>query len=250
LGIAIGTKGYAAVLAPVLLLSRWRNGARPFALGLLASLVPLALIGLFWPWWRFAAFQAVRGLQVESLPASILWLMHHLAGTAVHWSPGDHAYEIHGSLASALLPWIEGLWALIVVLSLGLSAIAAVRAQGASSGDMARLVLLPLVALVAFSPVLSPQFTIWFTGLAAVAWNSDRRVAAVLLAAAALTRVIYPAPHYQTGLDLPYTLALVARNALLVVAWFALARSGKWLIAGAHNSLTSGHPPSAGKATK
>jgi hypothetical protein len=151
--------------------------------------------------------------------------MHHLAGTDVRWSPSDLAYEIHGSLASALLPWVEGVWGLMVVLSLGLSVRAAARAPEASSSEIARLVLLPLVALVAFSPVLSPQFTVWFTGLAALAWSSHRRPAAVLLAAAALTRVIYPAPHYQTGLDLPYTLALVARNALLVVAWFALARS-------------------------
>jgi hypothetical protein len=162
---------------------------------------------------------------VESLPASLLWLTHHLAGTDVRWSATDLAHEIHGPLASALLPWIEGAWGLMVILSLGLSVRAASRAPEASSSDIARLVLLPLVALVAFSPVLSPQFTIWFTGLAALAWSSHRRAAAVLLAAAALTRVIYPAPHYQTGLDLPYTLALVARNTLLVVAWFALARS-------------------------
>ena len=67
------------VLFAQALVLAWRTGRlMPFVLGQAAGAAPLVLMGLLLPWWRFLAFHAKRGLQVESLFASIIWLGKHL----------------------------------------------------------------------------------------------------------------------------------------------------------------------------
>lgn len=225
LSLAIGTKIYAVILAPVLLLiSRHGRAERRFLIGMALGLLPLLLLSAVWPWWSFAVFQAGRGLQVESLLASVLWLMKQLGAIDVRWVGAEAAYELHGRAPALLHGWVDALWAAVVSASVVVSARVARAQAPVGAPEIARLLLLPVLALVAFGPVLSPQFTIWLTGLSALALFASRGPAVVILLAAALTRLVYPAPHYQTGLDLAHTLVLLARNALLVGAWVALFR--------------------------
>jgi hypothetical protein len=73
------------------------------------------------------------------------------------------------------------------------------------------------------SPVLSAQYLLWVTGLAAVCLatgrTTQRPAALAVLAAAALTQVVFPLgwPSLISG-SAAVTGVLVARNALLIVA--------------------------------
>jgi hypothetical protein len=84
----------------------------------------------------------------------------------------------------------------------------------------------PLAATLLFlvaSPVLSPQYLLWVTGLAAACLatgcTTQRPVALAVLAAAGLTQVIFPIewPSLVYGSD-AITGVLAARNVLLAVA--------------------------------
>ena len=84
----------------------------------------------------------------------------------------------------------------------------------------------PLAATLLFlipSPVLSPQYLLWVTGLAAACLatgrTTQRPVALAVLAAAGLTQVIFPVgwPSLLAGSG-AVTCVLAARNGLLVVA--------------------------------
>jgi hypothetical protein len=84
----------------------------------------------------------------------------------------------------------------------------------------------PLAATLLFlvaSPVLSPQYLLWVTGLAAACLatgrTTQRPVALAVLAAAGLTQLIFPIewPSLLSGSGLA-TGILAARNTLLVLA--------------------------------
>ena len=106
MAIGIGVKLYPILLVPPLLVLAWRQGkVKPLFTGLLLGLLPLGLLSFYLPWWRFAQFQADRGLQVESLYASMLWLGHLLGVADVHWIYTNKWYEVRGAAATAVLPW-------------------------------------------------------------------------------------------------------------------------------------------------
>lgn len=69
----IGCKLYPVLFAaPLFLLAYRQQRSRAFITGLLWGILPLLISGFFMPWWRFLAFHVDRGLQAESLYASIL----------------------------------------------------------------------------------------------------------------------------------------------------------------------------------
>ena len=73
--IGIGVKLYPILFVPPLLVLAWRQGkSKSFFAGLVLGVLPIALMSFYLPWWRFAEFQAARGLQVESLSAAAVWL--------------------------------------------------------------------------------------------------------------------------------------------------------------------------------
>jgi putative flippase GtrA len=227
LAVGIGIKLYPAVFGPPLFFlavrqKRWR----PFVLGLAVGLLPLLLSSLLVPWWRFAAFQSARGLQVESLYASVLWLGKLLGAFPLAWEHMSKWYEVRGAAADSLLPWARGLFAASVVASTALVATAAARLENISAPRLSRLLLVPLLAFIAFNPVLSPQFLIWILPLAALGSAEGRTWPALaVVAATALTPVIFPSltGNYFHGLNLLETVVLVARNLILIAAWAAFA---------------------------
>ena len=226
IALGIGVKLYPIIFAPPLFVlavrqKRWK----PFAWGMATGLLPLVLLGFYLPWWRFAAFHAARGLQVESLYASLLWLGKLLGWTQANWEYTQSWYEVHGTTANAVLPWARMLFVGATGISTAVAVWAASRTKTFTISRLARLLLVPLLGFVIFNQVLSPQYLVWLLPLAALAALEGELwpVLAVVLAAM-LTPAIYPSFHgdYYHGLNLIETGILLSRNLLLAAAWIRL----------------------------
>jgi hypothetical protein len=225
IALAGGVKMYPLLFAPPLWAFATRqSGGKKFAAGVTVGLLPLAVLAFFIPWWQFASFHGARGLQVESLYASLLWLGNHFNLVSVRWMGVKSWLDITGPAADRVLPWAKILFATATLAGVALSAAAARFATQPTPAATARLLLLPVLGFVAFNQVLSPQYMVWLLPLAALAsLDKNPNPILVLIAATTLTPVFYPARDYGSGLILPKTLVLVARNLWLVTVFFILA---------------------------
>ena len=225
--VAVGTKLYPILLAPMLLHVAWKRGkARPLLLGGAIGIAPIALLSLLFPWWRFAAFHATRGLQVESTYASILWLLHFV-GLDATWAGRTAWMDVDGPAAIALLPIARVLFGLATIASVALSVVLIRKRENVTPAFLARVSLIPVIAFMAFNIVLSPQYAIWLIGPAAIAMTEGKRAPIVAIAiAVVLTMFVFPAPGYLTGagIGLGRTIVLVTRNLALLVALALLVR--------------------------
>jgi hypothetical protein len=234
IAIGIGVKVYPAIFVPPLLILAWRQGkARRFSAGLIAGLLPIALLSFVVPWWRFAQFQGDRGLQCESLVASLIWGLSQLGLTDASWVWVTRWFEVQGPLASALLPDARGLFVIGVLCSVTIVSLAATRFTRLSIGRLARLLLVPLLGFVAFNQVLSPQFMIWLLPLAALGTlEGNPWIVLGIPLATALTPVIFPSFgfDYSSGLNSLETIVLITRNLILVAVWWLLIKEqwGIW----------------------
>jgi hypothetical protein len=233
IAIGIGVKVYPAVFVPPLFILALRQGkARRFSAGLIAGLSPILLLSFFLPWWRFAQFQGARGLQCESLAASLIWGLKRAGLTDASWVFVTRWFEVHGSLASALVPWARALFIAAVVFSVAMTSCAAAHCPKPSIGRVARLLLGPLLAFVAFNQVLSPQFMIWLLPLAALGTlEGNSWIVLGIPLATVLTPVIFPSfgGNYGRGLDSLETVVLITRNFILVAVWWLLMKE-QWQI--------------------
>lgn len=230
LSIGIVTKLYPVVLVPLALAVCWKRGAwsatRRLVLGLTLGVLPLVPMSFFWPWWLFASFHVGRGLQVESLGASLLWGAH-LLGLApdVLWVHAPAAYEVQGAAAEAVKNVSRWVWVVGSLASAAVGLWAVYRRAPERVEDLARLALLPLIAFVALNPVLSPQYLVWLTGVAGLVLLSGPRAAPVaVFIAAVLTRGIFAGSSYHTGLGVQHEVLLLVRNFLLLYAGAVLVR--------------------------
>jgi hypothetical protein len=223
LACGTATKVYPGLMVPVFLVWLWkRNQESRFLMGLGLGFVPLALMSSFFPWWNFLAYHQERGLQVESLYASFIWLVHRVRDVPARWMFGHGAYEVTGSLAAQVLPVARVVFGATVLISLAAAAWRAWKDADGDVGTLARLALLPVLAFVTFNYVLSPQYMIWLMGLVALAilqrWSWPLLA---ICGAVSLTQLIF-GPTYWGGLQLSLTLVLCLRNTLLVAAWVGL----------------------------
>ncbi len=267
LAVAIDFKVYPAVLAPLWLvaslpaaaLADWRRGAARLARLLagrilllggtaLALLLPFVLVqgpdAL-----QFVSFNAQRGLQLESVGASLLMLLQ-VAGQPLQIVARYGAYEVVGPLAPGLALASIPLTLLVVAVVWWLYMRAAGRlaraetdesplASNASGGrgplvatvapDLLVLAAVAmLLAVMVMAKVLSPQYFLWLLPLVPLLGGGRRarawQVGFVVLLA--LSTVVFPG-LYSGG---PLTLALLLRNGvLLVLTAAACARlAGPW----------------------
>jgi Gpi18-like mannosyltransferase len=225
LAIATGLKLYPVILFPALAVICWRNqGLKRFLAGAALGVLPLGILSFRFPWWNFLDYHSQRGIQVESLYASALWLLHLAGVTSFNWEQGHGCLELHGSLATHVLPWARALFFLMVIVSIVWACRVASRRRAFSAAFLSRLSLLPLSAFVAFNQVLSPQYLIWllpFAGLASL--EGKQRVAVIMLLATCLTPMVFPSEYYHTGLHLPETIMLLIRNLALIWLWWRIA---------------------------
>ncbi len=217
-GVLIGA-GAAVKLWPLMLLA----GTAPRRTLTATALVLDVVCVIFAPATvSFLAHQAARGVEVESVAATPL-MIWRLAG----W-PGTVAYRFG---AMQLSGWPVALVqdASRLGLVLAVAAVLGWRlfiAAGRARWRPEFATDVPLAATLLFlvaSPVLSPQYLLWVTGLAAVCLatgrTTQRPAALAVLAAAALTQVVFPIgwPSLISG-SAAVTGVLVVRNTLLVIA--------------------------------
>ncbi|NUR08701.1 MAG: DUF2029 domain-containing protein [Nocardioidaceae bacterium] len=249
LALAAGAKLWPVVLVPALLgVARTRRrvlvavGATGLVLAV-ASLVAAGPARLFSP----LAYQADRGLQIESVPATPVVAAWSLVrgGWQVVFA-ASRSYEITGPGVSALVAvstfaaaaYVVGLlaaWSGLLVL--------ARRGVDVDTRTTVWLLLASVTGYVVVSKVLSPQYLLWVlpvaaAGLVVADHRALRLWTAGLLVAMLLTQVVFPWGYTDivNGIGpLPlYGAALAGRNALLlglVVAaglqvWWGLREAG------------------------
>jgi hypothetical protein len=170
----------------------------------------------------FLTHQAARGLEIESVAATplMIWRLARWPGTLEFrfgsWQlAGGHA-------AAALYASRLGLVLAIAAVLVWRLLIAAKRARWrpefAADAPLAATLLFLVV-----SPVLSVQYLLWVIGLAAVCLatgrTTQRPAAIAVLAAAALTQLVFPVMwNAVVSGSVAATAVLAARNVLLVTA--------------------------------
>ncbi len=246
LGLAITAKVYPLVLVPLACIYVWRRaGPRRVAIGLAALLAVAAAVvapfAAYAPHGVFESFrsQAERGLQVESLGASLLLLLDRLGlyDAQVVRTTGVAGRNLAGGAADA-----------VAVVSLVLEAVAVVTVWALYARVRDARVRLPLAfaaavaGFAAFTKVFSPQYLAWLVPLVVLAGGAAG-VAAVALTAVGLVLAQVWFFHYQALFRIEWPVwLLLARDLLLVALYVVLAGAlNRWKIRIPSRSKTSRH---------
>jgi len=226
LGFGIAAKVYPVVILPLALLWAWRRYGRQEALrslavcitvGIVASL-PFAVVGFTGLGYSMKT-QLVRGLQMESLPASILMAASRLGIHHVHVVVGrPYSLNIPGGAATAAgtLSTLVLIAALVVVYV----------AYAAGRDEPQRFITAAAAAVtayVAFNRVLSPQYLVWlFPLVPLVAGAYGVAATALLFAACGLTMTWFPGRFWHLVSVSPVAWFTLARNILLVLVFVSV----------------------------
>jgi uncharacterized membrane protein len=243
LGLAVSAKVYPLVLVPLAGWLVWRRaGARrtTIALGVLVAVAAavVAPFAAYAPHGVFESFrsQATRGLQVESLGASLLLVLDRfgLYDAEVVRTTGVAGRNLAGGAADAVA---AGLLVLEVV------AVATVWALYVRARDARELLPVAFAAAVAgflaFTKVFSPQYLVWLLPLVVAAWSP----VAVALAAVAVVLAQVWFFHYGALFRLEWPVWLLLARDLVMVALYGVlaARLTRWKIRIPSRSKTSRH---------
>jgi hypothetical protein len=214
LALAVAAKVYPVAALPVALVWAWRRGSLGrdvacFAGVLVAVHLPSLATGpggLRFSYW----VQIKRGLQVESLGASLL-LAAHRAGvyTATLHDQAPGSKNVLGPFARdvAALSSAAGIVAVLAVAWLYL--------RGA--GTLTLCFAAAIIAFLAFDKVFSPQYVDWLVPLAPL---GGPLAAALGLVAMGATQALFD--HYSALYDAGWGVWLLLARNLVVVALFAL----------------------------
>ena len=218
LGAAVATKLFPLVLLPVFwtYLASRSSGKRSlaaFLLGGAAFTMPFALLG---PGGVASSLerQLGRGLEVESLGASALLVLHQVGLSTVRVEPASGSFDVVG-VAPTVLSWSQGAILIVVLVWI---VVAFARSQRGST-ELVRASAASVAAVVAFGKVLSPQFLVWVVPLVVLAVVADADIVegAALLLVTVLTWILYPGLHEElVTLNAAPAWLLLARNLLLV----------------------------------
>ena len=215
--------GAAAKLAPALAtlpLSAFRRGAaRGYAI-FFAVLAIFFAPALLFGTGGFAgsfAYHAARGLQVESLAASVLMQLGQVSGVVFEY--GAFEAQGHGvELASDLSLPVTAVLLLATAFFMYRAHRRGTDGQRAFSRYAAALIL----AFMLGSKVLSPQYMVWLLPLVPLGAGgvSGLVLSALFLATCYLTTQVFPV-HYDDLLNLrfPGPHLLLTRNLLAVLLW-------------------------------
>ncbi|MFE8946205.1 glycosyltransferase family 87 protein [Streptomyces sp. NPDC007856] len=188
----------------------WAAAAGTASLGALAVLFDHPL--------SFLQGQGGRGVQIESLGGTVLNLARH-AG----W-PGRARYQYGATeLVGPHVYAVATLSLTLTSVSLTLLVLWRLQAQRWSEATPYDAALSAVLLFTVTSRVISPQYMVWLLGLAAVCLTSrhtsQRPVAALVLAAAALSTLVFPM-HYAEVVNGTWAgcLLMLARNGILAAA--------------------------------
>lgn len=224
----------ALLIAPMLAPDPRRDPARSRLLGFVVAGLGLALVSLLAQGWTRntdpLTWQSERGLQIESVPATVLmWLRTFTDTGAWHIELSEYnALEIFGPGVDALLTASSVLTALSIVATAALALLLVRRRSGPEAIILAILSVVLITIVV--NKTLSPQYILWLGGpVAALLLRTDdarllrhvRVLAVALVVIGGLTQFTYPWGAYGImALPLgsgPETSVLVLRNMALVV---------------------------------
>jgi Glycosyltransferase family 87 len=226
LGLAVSAKVYPLVLVPVAGIYVWRRaGPRRLALALVVLVTVAAVVVV-----PFAAYdlhgvassfrsQAERGLQIESLGASVLLAADRLGlyDAKVVSTTGVAGRNLSGSLPDA-----------VAVVTLVLEAIAVLavwvlyaRVRDARAGLPVAFAA-AVAGFLAFTKVFSPQYLVWLVPLVVLAGSAI----AVGLTAASLVLAQVWFFHYHALFRLAWPTWLLLVRDLLVLGVFLVLASG------------------------
>jgi hypothetical protein len=199
-GVGVAVKLYPAVLVPLLAIAAWRRGGRREA-SIVVALAALPAVLVYLPFLALApdgvldsfGRQLGRPLQMESLGSGILLALHHTLGMSLEWASGSGSQNLTGRPAAALAvaQGVAQAGALVLVW-VGF-------ARGPTTTErLLRFSAAALVAFVALSKVLSPQFLVWLVLLVPLVGGIRSRAALWLtVLACALTAVWFPARYWE-----------------------------------------------------
>jgi uncharacterized membrane protein len=221
LGLGIAAKVFPAVVLPPALVYVWRTRGRRDALiclGLAAAVVALVLVpflalatgGL----WDSVVHQTTRPLQIESLASGLLLAAHQVGGLSITMESSHGSQNLAGSLPHAL-GMVSTVLLVVALLAIWLAA-----ARGPATPErLLRYSAASLVAFVALSKVLSPQFLIWLIPIVPLVRGRRGLVASALLGLALLlTQLWFPIRYWDLALQFATfpSWAVLARDLVLL----------------------------------
>ena len=199
-GLGIAVKLYPAVLLPLLGVVAWRKGGRR-ELAAVAALSIAPVAAAYLPFLLVGpdgvldslGRQLGRPLQIESLGAGVLLALHQAAGIDLEWASGSGSQNLRGTGADALAV-LQG-----VAQAAALALVWVSFARGPATVErLVRHAAASVVAFVALSKVLSPQFLVWLVLLVPLVGGIRSRAALWLTAlACALTALWFPARYWE-----------------------------------------------------
>jgi Glycosyltransferase family 87 len=215
-GVGIAVKLYPALLVPLLGVAAWRRGGRR-ELRVVIALVAVPVLVAYLPFLLVApdgvadsiSRQLGRPLQIESLGAGVLLALHQAFGLSLEWASGSGSQNLSGALPDTVAV-LQGLLQVAAVAAVWLA-----FARGpATTERLVRHAAAAVVAFVALSKVLSPQFLVWLLLLVPLVGGLRSRTALWLFAlACALTAVWFPALYWE-----------LVREFDPLASWLVLAR--------------------------
>jgi uncharacterized membrane protein len=228
LGLAVTAKLYPLALVPLATMYVWSAAGRTralrslavFAITVIVVILPFAVLGPGGLWDSFHA-QSARGLQIESLGASVLLAAHQLGfyeATVVRGTTGAATRDLAGSLPDALAT---------VSSILQIAAVATVWLLFARGPRSAERLLLASAAAVAgflvFNRFVSPQYVVWLIPLVLLV-PGRTGIAAIAIVGAALVLAQVWFFHYSHLFQLEgITWLAVLRDAALLALYVLLA---------------------------
>jgi hypothetical protein len=199
-GLGIAVKLYPAVLVPLFAVVAWRKSGRR-ELGVVVALALAPAVVAYLPFLLLGPDGVVdslgrqlgRPLQIESVGAGLLLALHQAAGLDLEWASGSGSQNLRGTGADALAV-LQGLAQAAAVALVWIA-----FARGPASVErLVRHAAAAVVAFVALSKVLSPQFMVWLVLLVPLVGGIRSRAALWLTAlACALTALWFPARYWE-----------------------------------------------------
>ncbi|QIN82544.1 DUF2029 domain-containing protein [Rubrobacter tropicus] len=163
------------------------------------------------------AYHADRGLQVESVAASVLLAAGKVEGVAFEFGAFEARGPAAGLAAGSSLPVSAALLAFTAFVMYR-----RFRREGPESLHFPRWAAALILAFMLGSKVLSPQYVLWLLPLVPICAGgpAGAGISIVFLAACWTTTQVFPT-HYDDLLNLRYPgpQLLLLRNALLVALW-------------------------------
>jgi Glycosyltransferase family 87 len=230
LALAVMTKGFPLVVAPIALAWLLGRGQKRQALEGLATLVAVAgVLGLavlaFSPGgaWYAIHYQTARPLEIESTPATMLYVWDWLFGQR------GRTFGSFGSinLGHAGSGFVTVLCGLLLVSSIALLTYRAARENQPRALMLAGLA--SVAAFAAFGKVFSPQYVVWLFPLIAMgaAWG-EWWIAGAAAVATLLTKIEFPGLFNDLVARRNATVLVIVERNLAVVLIVAIAIWALW----------------------